>query len=338
MNNTLQDKFQDTDFQSNAYRVYTTLDLRLQRVAADAIANGMKKVDDIVKRQRRFKGQTPPEPQVALVAIDPHTGQVKAVAGGRNYGASQLNHVLSKRQPGSIFKPFVYAAAMDTAVEGGPHVLTPSSEVMDEPTTFWFEGNSYSPKNFKDEISNKPVSLRYALAHSLNIPTVKVAEMVGYDAVVEMANRGRHELQDPADPRGGAGLLRDHAPGSRRRVHHVLQRGRYVKPDFLKLVRDQSGKELYQHEPQEKQVLDPRVAYIMTNLMEEVLARGTAAGARAASGFNVPGGGQDRHLARRLVRRLHFGAAVRGVGGVRRQPRPGYRRRALGRAHLDASS
>jgi penicillin-binding protein 1B len=142
VNNTLQDKFQDTDFQSNAFRIYTTLDLRLQRIAADAIASGMKKVDDIVKHQRRFKGQTPPEPQVALVAIDPHTGQVKALAGGRNYGRSQLNHVLAKRQPGSIFKPFVYAAAMDTGVKGGPRVLTPSSEVMDEPTTFWFEGNS----------------------------------------------------------------------------------------------------------------------------------------------------------------------------------------------------
>ena len=66
---------------------------------------------------------------MALVAIDPHTGRVRALAGGRNYGMSQLNHVLAHRQPGSIFKPFVYAAAMDTAVEGGPRVLTASSQV-----------------------------------------------------------------------------------------------------------------------------------------------------------------------------------------------------------------
>jgi len=291
VNNTLQDKFQDTDFQSNAYRVYTTLDLRLQRIAADAIAGGMKKVDDIVKRQRRFKGQTPPEPQVALVAIDPHTGQVRAIVGGRNYGRSQLNHVLSQRQPGSMIKPFVYAAAMDTAVEGGNHVLTPSSEVMDEPTTFWFEGTSYSPKNFEGEMSNKPVTLRYALAHSLNIPTVRVAEMVGYDTVVEMARRAglNRQLATPAVALGAYEVTPLEAAGA---YTMFSNGGRYVKPDFLELVRSQNNAELYRHKHQEKQVLDSRVAYLVTNMMEDVLIRGTAAGARYATGFNVPAAGK----------------------------------------------
>lgn len=292
VNSTLQDMFKDTDFQSNAFRVYTTLDLRLQRLAADAIANGMKKVDDIVKHQRRFKGETPPQPQVALVAIDPHTGLVKAVAGGRNYGISQLNHVLANRQPGSIFKPFVYAAAMDTAVEGGPHVLTPSSEVMDEPTTFWWNGGEYKPKNFEGESSNKPVSLRYALAHSLNIPTVKVAEMVGYDAVVDMAKRAgmNDRIQPtPAVALGAYDITPFEAVGAYTMFSNF---GRYVKPDFLELVRDQGGRELYRHNHREKQVLDPRVAYIMTNLLQDVLIHGTAAGARAAAGFNVPAAGK----------------------------------------------
>src|SRR5450756_933760 len=84
---------------------------------------------DVYKRQ--------PTPQVALVAIDPHTGEVKALVGGRNYGMSQLNHTLAKRQPGSIFKPFVYATALDTAVEGSPRVFTASTTVADEPTTFY---------------------------------------------------------------------------------------------------------------------------------------------------------------------------------------------------------
>jgi penicillin-binding protein 1B len=291
VNNTLQDKFQDTDFQSNAYRVYTTLDLRLQRIAADAIANGMKKVDDILKRQRRFKGQTPPEPQVALVAIDPHTGQVRAIVGGRNYGRSQLNHVLSQRQPGSMIKPFVYAAAMDTAVEGGPHVLTPSTQVMDEPTTFWFEGTSYSPKNFEGEMSNRPVTLRYALAHSLNIPTVRVAEMVGYDTVVEMARRAGLNRQQatPAVALGAYEVTPLEAAGAYTMFSNA---GRYVKPDFLELVRSQSNAQLYRHKQEEKQVLDPRVSYIVTNMMEDVLIHGTAAGARAAAGFNVPAAGK----------------------------------------------
>ena len=292
VNSTLQDKFQDTDFQSNAFRVYTTLDLRLQRIAADAIASGMKKVDDIIRRQRRFKNQTPPEPQVALVAIDPHTGLVKAVAGGRNYGRSQLNHVLAQRQPGSIFKPFVYAAALDTAVEGGRQVLTPSTEVMDAPTSFWFNGNEYKPRNFEGESSNKMVSLRYALAHSLNIPTVKVAEMVGYDAVVDMAKRAG--MNDRIQPTPAVALgAYDITPFEAVGAYTMFSNGgRYVKPDFLELVRNQTGRELYRHKPQEKQVLDPRVAYMMTNLLQDVLIHGTAAGARAAAGFNVPAAGK----------------------------------------------
>ncbi len=292
VNSTLQDKFQDTDFQSNAFRVYTTLDLRLQRVAADAIANGMKKVDDMIKHQRRFKGETPPQPQVALVAIDPHTGLVRAVSGGRNYGVSQLNHVLAQRQPGSMFKPFVYAAAIDTAVEGGRQVLTPSSEVIDEPTTFWFNGGEYRPKNFEGESKNGPVSLRYALTHSLNIPTVKVAEMIGYDTVVEMAKRAG--LNDRIQPTPAVALgSYDITPFEGVGAYTMFSNGgRYVKPDFLELVRNQVGKELYRHKSQDKQVLDPRVAYILTNMMQDVLIHGTAAGARAAARFDVPAAGK----------------------------------------------
>ena len=233
VNGTLQDMFKDTDFQSNAFRVYTTLDLRLQRIAADAIANGMKKVDDIIKHQRRFKNQTPPEPQVALIAIDPHTGLVKAVTGGRNYGRSQLNRVLANRQPGSIFKPFVYAAAMDTAVEGGREVFTPSYEVMDAPTTFWWNGQEYKPKNFQGESSNKLVSLRYALTHSLNIPTVALAEKVGFDAVVQMARRAG--MNDRIQPTPAVALgAYDVTPFEAVGAYTMFSNGgRYVKPDFL---------------------------------------------------------------------------------------------------------
>jgi len=291
VNDTLQSRFQDADFQSNAFRVYTTLDLRLQRAAADAIAAGMKEVDDQIKKQRRFRGQTPPEPQVALVAIDPHSGEVKALAGGRNYGTSQLNRVLSLRQPGSIFKPFVYAAAMDTGVAGGAHVLTPSTMVNDERTTFWFDGKDYSPHNFKNEYYGR-VSLRFALAHSLNSAAVQVAEMVGYPAVVEMAARAgmNNKIQPtPAVALGSYDITPMEAAGA---YTMFANGGDYVKPDFLTLVRDQSGTVLYQHRTQQKMVLDPRVAYLMTSLMQEVLLHGTAAGVRDRFGFNVPAAGK----------------------------------------------
>src|SRR6266498_3095437 len=146
VNDTLQQRFQDIDFQNSAHKVYTTLDLDLQRAATEAVRVGMQNVDERIRKQKRFHGMKDiPEAQCALIAIDPHTGQIKALVGGRNYGMSQLNHVLAKRQPGSIFKPFVYAAALDTAVEGGNHILTAGTTVEDEPTTFWFDDKVYVP-------------------------------------------------------------------------------------------------------------------------------------------------------------------------------------------------
>ncbi len=125
----------------------------------------MKHVDEQLKKQHRFKNVPFPEAQVALIALDPHTGAIKALIGGRNYGISQLNRVLSMREPGSSFKPFVYAAALNTAVDGGPRIVTPATMVNDEPTTFWFDNKPYEPANFKHEYYGE-VTLRQALAHS----------------------------------------------------------------------------------------------------------------------------------------------------------------------------
>ncbi len=289
VSDSLQARFQDAN--ANAFRVYTTLDMHLQRVAAEAVRKGMALVDEQIRKQRRFKGQTPPEAQVALVAIDPHTGEVKALVGGRNYGMSQLNHVLAKRQPGSIFKPFVYAAALDTAVEGAPRVLTASTTVMDQPTTFWFDGKPYEPSNFEHKFYGN-VTLRDALAHSLNVATVKVAEMVGYDAVVDMANRAgmNYKIQPtPAVSLGAYEITPLEAAGA---YTIFANGGDYVKPSFLRMVRGGDGKPIYRSKEEEKQVLDPRISYLITDLMEEVLRSGTAAGVRARYNLNFPVAGK----------------------------------------------
>ena len=243
----VQNRFQDQNFQANAFRIYTTLDMRLQASAEEAIRAGMQSVDDQIKRQRRFKGQTPPEPQVALVALDPHTGAVLALAGGRNYGASQLNHILAKRQPGSIFKPFVYAAALNTAVDGGSRVITASTVLHDEPTTFWFDGREYSPKDFDKEYRGD-VTLREALAHSLNNPTVSLAEMVGYGNVVAMARRAGMNDKIQATPAVALGSY-DITPLEAAGAYTMFaNQGVYVKPSFLTLVRDHDGKDVYKRQ------------------------------------------------------------------------------------------
>jgi len=291
VNDAVQAKFQETDLQSNAFRIYTTLDLRLQRAAAEAVRLGMQNVDDQIKRQRRFRGKTPPDAQVALVAMDPHTGEIKALVGGRNYGMSQLNHVLAKRQPGSIFKPFVYATAMDTGVNGAARVLTPSTMVVDEPTTFWFDGKPYEPNNFGHEFYGN-VTLRTAIAHSLNVATVKVAEMVGYDAVVQMANRAGMNYHIHATPSVALGSY-EITPIEAAGAYTIFSnQGEYVKPSFIGMIRSDKGAAVFKNTVESKQVLDPRVAYIMTNLMEEVLRSGTAAGIRARYGLTIPAAGK----------------------------------------------
>jgi len=193
----LLDKYSENELLSENFRVYTTLDPALQRAAAAAVEAGMKNVDlllakkyDKWRREAAKKGSTEPIPQaqVALVALDPRTGEIKAVIGGRDYGQSQLNHALSRRQPGSVFKPFVYAAAFDNAVDGVQPIITPATTIDDEPTTFQFDGKEYTPNNYGERFMGR-VTVRDALTNSLNVATVKVAELIGYGRVVQVARQ-----------------------------------------------------------------------------------------------------------------------------------------------------
>jgi penicillin-binding protein 1B len=290
VNDDLQSHFQDKDFQANSYRIYTTLDLDLQRAAVEAVRAGMQHVDEQVKKQHRFKNVQAPEAQVALIALDPHTGAIKALIGGRNYGTSQLDRILSLREPGSSFKPFVYAAALDTAVNGGPRILTPATMVDDSPTTFWFDNKPYEPGNFKNEFHGE-VTLREALAHSMNIATIKVAEMIGYDAVVQFAKKAGLNEDIQATPAVAIGAY-DAKPLEIAGAYTVFaNQGIYTKPNSITLVRAQNGSTFYQPTAETRQVLDPRVTYLMVSLLEEVLRSGTAAAVRA-SGFTVPAAGK----------------------------------------------
>lgn len=290
VNDDLQSHFQDKDFQATTYRIYTTLDLDLQRAAVEAVRLGMQNVDELLKKQRRHRNVQFPEAQVALIALDPRTGAIKALTGGRNYGVSQLNRILSMRQPGSSFKPFVYAAALDTAIGGGARILTPATMVVDEPTTFWYDNKPYEPGNFKHEYHGE-VTLREALAHSMNIATIKVAEMVGYDAVVQFAKKAG--LNGDIEPTPAVALgAYDTTPLEIAGAYTVFaNQGMYVKPNWISAVRAQNGSALYQNQPETRQVLDPRVAYLMVSMLEEVLRSGTAAAVRA-KGFNVPAAGK----------------------------------------------
>jgi penicillin-binding protein 1B len=290
VNEELQSEFGDYDFQTSTYRVYTSVDLNLQRAAADAVRIGMQEVDQRLSRRRWPKGEKPPQAQCALVALDPETGAIKALIGGRDYGASQLNRALAKRQPGSAFKPFVYAAALNTALTGGPQILTPVTHVLDEPTTFWFDDKPYSPDNFEHKFYGD-ITLRQALAKSLNVPTVKVAEMVGYDTVEALAKKAGMNLNIHATPAIALGAYEVTPIEVAGSYTIYANHGVYVKPNWVSLIRDRQGNVLFSATPDKRQVLDPRVAYLMVNLMEEVLRSGTGAGVHS-KGFNLPAAGK----------------------------------------------
>ena len=297
---TLVSKFNEREMNEQAYRVYTTIDPDLQKAAAQAVDAGMKLVDAQVTkmRTRRVKGPKGkmenevtqgPSAQVAMVVLDPHTGEVLALVGGRNYGVSQLNHATAKRPTGSIFKPFVYAAAINSGVTGGENVLTPVSLIDDSATTFSYGDQIYEPRNYKEEYFGQ-VTARFALAKSLNNATVKLAEQVGYDKVADLA-RAAGIVSVRATPAMALGSY-DATPLDMAAAYTVFANGgQRIAPIFIDSVRNSKGEVIENYTPEKKSVLDPRVTAVMTDMMQGVMNYGTAAGVRDM-GFTAPAAGK----------------------------------------------
>ena len=295
----LLDKYSENELVSENFRVYTTLDPELQRAAAAAVDAGVKNVDKLLakkydrwRKEQAKKGSSEPIPQVqvALVTLDPRTGEIKAVIGGRDYGQSQLNHALAHRQPGSVFKPFVYAAAFDNAIDGVQPIVTPATTVDDEPTTFEFDGKDYTPNNFGEKFMGR-VTVRDALTNSLNVATVKVAELIGYGRVVQIARQmglGNNIQPTPAVALGAYEMTAvDVAAG----YTAFANSGTRAEPEFIHSVVGADGAVLEKSVPQTHAVLDPRVTFLVTSVLKDVMNRGTAAGVRAR-GFTLPAAGK----------------------------------------------
>jgi penicillin-binding protein 1B len=289
----LLDRFSEADLLSQSFRVYTTLDPELQRAASEAVDLGAKSIDSqLARRYARWKkeGQPAPQAQIAIVVLDPHSGEIKALIGGRDYGESQLNHILSRRQPGSAFKPFVYAAAFEGAVDGVQPIVTPATTVMDEPTTFEFDGKEYTPNNYGEKFHGQ-VTLREALMYSLNVATVKVAELVGYTRVTDMAHQFGLDPSIQPTPSVALGAY-EMTPLEVASGYTILaNEGVRTEPMFIRNVVNAQGESLEQNAIRSRRALDPRVAYLVTSMMEDVINRGTGATVRAR-GFNAPAAGK----------------------------------------------
>ena len=289
----LLDHFSEADLLSQSFRVYTTLDPDLQRAASEAVDIGIKNVDtQLARKYARWRkaGQPVPQAQVAIVVLDPHTGEIKALVGGRDYGESQLNHVLARRQPGSAFKPFVYAAAFESGVDGVQPIVTPATTVVDEPTTFDFDGKEYTPNNYGEKFHGK-VTIREALTDSLNVATVKVAELVGYTRITDMAHQFGLDPSIQPTPSVALGAY-EMTPLEVAAGYTIFaNEGLRTEPIFIRNVVNSSGDPLEHNAIRSRRALDPRVAYLVTNMMEDVINHGTGATVRAR-GFTAPAAGK----------------------------------------------
>ncbi|MGB9031385.1 MAG: transglycosylase domain-containing protein [Acidobacteriaceae bacterium] len=299
----------DNEYNQQGLRIYTSLDPQLQQIAQDAVADGMKQVDALVEaRHERLvrlavkSGEAPPpvtSPQVALIALNPHTGQVLALVGGRNYGISQFDHAVSHRPTGSIFKPFVYAAAFNTAIAGTPltnpdgtsAVFTPVTILHDAQTTFTFNNEDYSPRDFDNKYYGD-ITATEALYRSLNNPTIALAQMVGFDNVASLA-RDAGIKSARGTPAMAIGAY-DATPLEMAGAYTVFaNEGVHIDPWMLASVRAPNGDVIADYTPQTRPVLDPRAAFLTVSMMEQVLnnPHGTGAGVRNM-GFVSPAAGK----------------------------------------------
>ncbi len=325
----LMQKLGERDFNRESLRIYTSLDPDLQREATAAVESTIHVVDEQVDKLHAHEkklGKSYIYPQVALVALNPHTGQVLALVGGRSYGNSQLNHAVAKRPTGSIFKPFVYASAFATAAEGTilpgqTKLFSPLTILKDEQTTYGAGTEyEYTPKNFEDEYYGQ-VTARYALMRSLNNATISLASMVGFDRVAALA-RDAGIKSARGTPSMAIGAY-DATPLEMAGAYTVFANGGMrLEPWMLASVRTSTGDVITDYSPDSKQLLDP--ARRLSHRQHD----GERASFRcdrhrhrrrgAQHGLSRSRRRQNRHQPRRMVCRLHLQPAVHRVGGQRR--------------------
>jgi len=279
----LQEKY---PAQTGAIDVYTTLDLHIQRIAQDVVRDGLTRVDELLAKRKRQKAQA------ALIAVDPRTGEVLALVGGRSYNQSQYNRaIVAKRQPGSAFKPFVYLSAFERAAADGRTDLTPATVVIDEPTSWEFNQQTWTPGNYDGEFEG-PVTLRRALALSRNIPTIKVAETTGYDQVAALWKRVGASTPPRPYPSIALGVF-EATPFEIATAYTLFPNGGTIKPlHAISRFISSTGKDVPLKIDAPKTIARPDTTYLVTNMLRSVLNEGTGAGARAA-GFTQDAAGKS---------------------------------------------
>ncbi len=264
-------------------RVYTSIDPDLQKLAYDTVAKRLEKLD------RYYKKKPAGSLNAALVAIRPKTGEIVAMVGGRNYNENQFNRAtMAMRQPGSVFKPFVYAAALNSPYEGS-RIFTAASVLKDEKKIFTFGNDSYSPNNFGDYFSNKEITVRDALVRSKNTVTVDIAMQVNVGRVMNLAHKAGLPKVERAYPSMALGTA-EATPLQVAAAYTIFANlGDAVAPSPITRVSKGDGRTAVSPATVRKNVIRPDVAYITNDILKDAVNRGTAAQLGAWGLRNVPG-------------------------------------------------
>jgi len=283
----LLDQYPGLSSGDRVVEIYSTLDIHLQRIGQDVLRDGLARVDEVL--QRRKPGL---RAQGALIAVDPRTGDVLALVGGRSYSQSQLNRVTAaRRQPGSVFKPFLYLAAFEFGSADGFTTLTPATMVVDEPTTFYYEDKEWSPGNYGDEYDGE-IPLRRALAMSRNTVAAKVAQIVGFNRVAELWRRVGTSTQPRPYPSIALGVF-EATPWEIAQAYSLFPNGGETRPLRTILHLTSNGAPLAPPPLAEaRRVAQPASAYLVTSMMRSVMNEGTGAAARGA-GFSLDAAGKS---------------------------------------------
>ena len=282
----LEEKYSRKMLTTEGFHIFTSLDMQLQRIAQEVVRSGLKNLE---KKYPRLQREDPQQRlQACLIALQPQTGRIKAMVGGRDYRVSQFNRVTqASRQPGSIFKPVVYLTALTGQ---GKQKYSPASTIRDAHFTWPFGNQRWSPENYRHKYRGS-VTLRHALALSLNAATARLARSVGLKPIRDMAWNLGFRSPLPLYPSLSLGAA-EVTPFEVAVAYGTLaNQGIRVDPRTIAGIVNLEGETVERKHLEFKQVVTPQQAYDITNMLEDVITQGTARRARQ-QGFTRPAAGK----------------------------------------------
>jgi len=285
----LAERYPPAVLTAEGLRIFTTLDVHMQKLGENAIRDNLADLE--TKHPKLVRKEQSQRLESCLLSLEPQSGKIRAMVGGRDYRSSQFNRVIqSKRQPGSAFKPITYLAALEESLEGGPEKFLPTSYLDDSPFTWQYADNmSWTPRNYKDKYFGR-VTMEFALEESLNSATSRLAYAIGLDRVRDTAKKlGFGDLPPyPSIILGGIEVT----PMELAHAYSIFaDNGLEVQPYAVAAVVDENGKVIEGHELKAEEVLSPQLAYMMQYLLEQVIDHGTGASSRLM-GFTRPAAGK----------------------------------------------